>query len=89
LHVSLDGAEVVEAEVLATADVGQVATCAVDNGGCGDSAYWLCTEQAGGAPTCVDIDECATDNGFCGDTSLYACQNNPGGPPGCIYLLEE
>ena len=62
--------------------------CAVDNGGCGDPAYFTCTYNEGAAPTCADIDECATDNGGCGDPIYYTCTNNEGADPTCADIDE-
>jgi hypothetical protein len=62
--------------------------CATDNGGCGDAAYYICTNNAGAVPTCADIDECATDNGGCGDAAYYICTNNAGAVPTCADIDE-
>jgi hypothetical protein len=55
-------------------DAGAV-TCDTDNGGCGDPAFYTCTDHAGAAPTCADIDECAADTDGCSQS----CANTIGG----------
>jgi hypothetical protein len=62
--------------------------CESDNGGCGDSTYWLCENNPGTDPTCSDIDECDTDNGGCGDPSHWRCENNLGTRPTCSDIDE-
>ena len=52
----------------------------VNNGGCGDAAYYTCTNTGGGF-TCADIDECTTNNGDC--DALTSCTNNIGAAPTC------
>ena len=58
--------------------------CAVDNGGCGDAAFWTCVDNDGAPPTCVDIDECATDNGGCHEHASCIPSGDPEGAPDCL-----
>lgn len=57
--------------------------CATNNGDCGSSTYYSCTNNDAAAPTCADIDECAVDNGNCGDPAYVTCLNKVGAPPQC------
>ena len=57
--------------------------CEVDNGGCGDPAYFICLNNQGEPPTCADINECELDNGGCGDPRYIQCINEMGGPVTC------
>jgi hypothetical protein len=51
--------------------------CKTNNGGCGDSSAFKCTNVVGASPTCTDIDECETKTAKC---SLDAdCKNTTGG----------
>ena len=72
-----------DAEETAVEETAAVDKCATDNGGCGDSTFYTCTNNEGADPTCADIDECATDNGGCGDAADYTCTNNEGAGPTC------
>ena len=58
----------------------------MENGGCGDVAFWTCEDNDGAPPTCADIDECAVENGGCGDVAFWACENNEGAPPTCTNI---
>ena len=64
-------------------DTANADKCATDNGGCGDSTFYTCTNNEGADPTCADIDECATDNGGCGDSTYYECHNLVGAGAKC------
>jgi hypothetical protein len=62
---------------------GSYGKCAYANGGCGDPAFFSCTENAGAPPTCDDIDECAHANGGCGDPAFSTCTDHLGAGPSC------
>lgn len=61
----------------------EVDECALDNGGCGDPAFYRCVNQPGAAPTCLDINECATNNGGCGAPGAWLCTNHIGAVATC------
>ncbi|RMZ48742.1 T9SS C-terminal target domain-containing protein, partial [Candidatus Marinimicrobia bacterium PRS2] len=65
----------------AAATCSDIDECLTDNGGCGDAAFYLCTNNDGAAATCSDIDECLTDNGGCDINA--ACTNIPGAIATC------
>ena len=83
LGACADDSEETAAEETAAEETAAVDKCATDNGGCGDSTYYTCTNNEGANPTCADIDECATDNGGCGEAADYTCTNNEGAAPTC------
>ena len=58
-------------------------SCDVDNGGCGDPAYFSCEDAQDGTVHCEPIDLCATDNGGCGDEDYYHCFAGEGQEPSC------
>jgi subtilisin-like proprotein convertase family protein len=62
---------------------GERSACEVNNGGCGDPAFFICTNTRGPTPSCTDIDECGINNGACGDPTFFSCDNNIGSAPTC------
>ncbi len=62
--------------------------CLLNNGGCGDAKYVICTNNIGAQPTCTDVNECLTANGNCGDPTYYTCANNYGAAPTCADINE-
>lgn len=62
--------------------------CAIDNGGCGDVAFYNCTNHFGANHTCEDFDECATNNGACGDAAFWSCVNEVGAARRCVDIDE-
>jgi len=65
-------------EGLICADVDE---CLTDNGGCGDPAFYACTNNVDAPPTCADINECLVSNGGC--DALSQCTNQAGALPSC------
>ncbi|MFC1611921.1 hypothetical protein ACFL6C_13240 [Myxococcota bacterium] len=51
--------------VLSEGNCQDIDECAVNNGGCGDPAFWSCTNIEGAEPTCTEIVDCTTGNGGC------------------------
>ena len=57
--------------------------CETNNGDCGDSVYYSCTNNTGAAPTCADIDECAGEGGGNPCDINATCNNVDGDAPTC------